>query len=369
MQNRLVMTIFTTLAPLFTWLITFLIPGRNSKTLTTECRNKCRIMTLVQGLKSYMAPDGSTSLQSIVEKCYALGDFPALWAVEGAGKDLAEWHMARNPNPTRMLIDAPLDPQWNKSLLMLHAGIGLGFARHWVEPLKPDCPKEDLRRAVVSTVELCRTNSRPGYAGAAIESLGLVSRFIHNAAFCQRVHEILTESEPDAVGYFWRGCGRSIYFGPKNFAPGISKPSRAIGMCDEEAPDESCRQGLLSGVAWATTVVNMETPEVMEWVLGNIHDYFGDNPGYPNGVTSSVVMRYDTTPGFALIDQFKNYRPAKPEVAARWQKSVSAPMDYAIGVVHPVLSQNSRLDEVFHYQSLPELVSSLSARRAAPGSV
>src|SRR5579871_5814510 len=148
MQNRLVMTIFTTLAPLFTWLITFLIPGRNSRTLTTECRNKCRIMTLVQGLKSYMAPDGSTSLQSIVEQCYALGDFPALWAVEGAGKDLAEWHMKRNPNPERMLVDAPLDPEWNKSLLMLHAGIGLGFARFYVEPLNPNCSKEELRAAV-----------------------------------------------------------------------------------------------------------------------------------------------------------------------------------------------------------------------------
>ena len=43
--------------------------------------------------------------------------------------------MARNPNPTRLLIDAPLDPKWDKALLMLHAGIGLGFARHWIEPL------------------------------------------------------------------------------------------------------------------------------------------------------------------------------------------------------------------------------------------
>jgi len=365
MQNRWVMTIFTTLAPLFTWLITFLIPGRNSKTLTTECRNKCRIMTLVQGLKSYMAPDGSTTLQSIVEKCYQLGDFPALWAVEGAGKDLAEWHMARNPNPTRMLIDAPLDPKWDKALLMLHAGIGLGFARFWVEPLKADCPDEQLRNAVLKTIELCKTNSRPGYAGAAIESLGLVSRFIHDAAFCQRVHKVLVGYAQDSVGFFWRGCGRSIYFGPKNFAPGFAKPSRAIGMCDEEAPDETCRQGLLSGVAWATTVVNMETPEVMEWVLGNLSDYFGDNPGYPNGVTSSVVMRYDTTPGFSLIDHFRNHRPSDPKIAALWEKSVKAPMAFAVDVVHPALQKASRLDEVFHYQSLPDLVKALEKGRSA----
>lgn len=361
------MSIFTALAPIFTWLITFFLPGRNSATLTTECRNKCRIMTLVQGLNSYMAPDGSTSLQSIVEKCYAMGDFPALWAVEGAGKDLAEWHIARNPKPTRMLIDAPLDPKWDKSLLMLHAGIGLGFARHWVEPLKPDCPKEELRNAVVQTIALCHSNSRPGYAGAAVESLGLVSRFIHNAAFCRRVHEVLVESEPDSVGYFWRGCGRSLYFGPKNFAPGFGKPCRAIDSSTEEAPDEQCRQGLLSGIAWALTVVNMETPEVMEWVLANNSDYFGDNPGYPNGVASSVVMRYDTTPGFSLVDQFRNHRPADPKIADLWRKSVTAPMAFAVDTAHPVLQAASRLDEVFHFQSLPDLVASLGGRGAAQG--
>jgi hypothetical protein len=365
MQNRLVMTIFTTLAPLFTWLITFLIPGRRSGTLTQECRNKCRIMTLVQGLTSYMAPDGSTTLESIVEKCYAIGDFPALWAVEGAGKDLAEWHMKRSPTPTRMLIDVQLDPKWNKSLLMLHAGIGLGFARYWIEPLKPDCPKEELRKAVVETIRLCKVNSRPGYAGAAIESLGLVSRFIHNGPFCKRVHEVLTESEPDSVGYFWRGCGRSLYFGPKNFMPGFSKPCRAIDSSTEEAPNEECRQGLLSGIAWALTVVNMETPEVMEWVLANLDDYFGSNPGYASGVTSSVVMRWDTTPGFSLVTQFRNNKPADPKVAELWKKHVTAPMAFAIDVAHPVLEANSRLDEVFHFQSLPNLVASLGGTKVA----
>jgi hypothetical protein len=367
MQNRWVMTIFTTLSPIFTWIICVLIPGRNARTATTECRNKGRIMTLVQGLKSYMAPDGSTTLDSIVEKCYAIGDFPALWAVEGAGKDLAEWHMARNPNPTRMLIDTPLNPKWNKAQTMLHAGIGLGFARYWVEPLKPECSKEELRKAVVNMIDLCRKNSRPGYAGAAIESLGLVSRFIHDAAFCKRVHEVLTESEPDCLGYFWRGCGRSIYFGPKNFAPGFGRPSRACAMADEEAPNEECRQGLLSGIAWATTVVNMETPEVMEWVLTNLDLYFGNNPGYPSGVISSVVMRYDTTPGLKLIDDFRFHKPADAKIAALWKKHITEPMTFAIEVVHPALARNSRLDEVFHFQKLEDLVASLDDRTAAQG--
>ena len=345
------MTVFTTLAPILTWLVTMLIPGRNSATLTTECRNKCRIMTLVQGLQSYMSPDGSTTLQSIVERCYAMGDFPALWSTEGAGKDFAEWHMARNPKPTKLLVDAPLAPEWNKALTMLHAGIGLGFARYWIEPLKLDCPTAELRVALLNFVHLCHGNSRPGYAGCALESLGLVSRFIHNAAFCRRVHDVLAEASPDTVSYFWRGCGRSLYFGPQNFLPGFSKPSRAIDLCDTEAPDETCRQGLLSGVSWATTVINMENPEVMEWVLANLDAYFGANPGFSSGVTCSVVMRYDTTPGFQLIELFRKHQPTDPKIAALWHQYIDTPITFALDEVHPTLARQSRLEEVFRFQS------------------
>lgn len=366
MQNRFVMALFGMIIPIFTRILTLFFPGRNSTTLTQECRNKVRIMTLVQGLKSYMAPDGSTPVQTIVEKCYALGDFPALWAVEGSGKDIAEWHMARNPNISRLLVDAPLAPEWQKAQLMLHAGIGMAFARYHIEKLKPEqTSKDQLRTAVSATVKLCKENSIPGYAGAALESIGLVSRFIHNAAFCRRIHEVMKESEPDSLGFFWRGCGRAIYFGPQNFMPGFDKPCRAIDMCDAEAPDEECRQGLLAGCSWAQTVVNMETPEVMEWVLANLKDYYGDNPGYPNGMTSSVVMRWDISPHFPLVESFRNHKPTDPKIAALWQKYPKAALDYAIDVVHPTLAANHRLDEVFHYQSLPNLIASLGGSQTA----
>ena len=90
---------FGIIAPALTWLFTLFFPGRRAREAYIECRNKCTIMQLVQNLESYMDPEGKVPLQSIVEKCYAKGSFPALWAVEGAGKDLAEWHMARNQNP------------------------------------------------------------------------------------------------------------------------------------------------------------------------------------------------------------------------------------------------------------------------------
>jgi hypothetical protein len=82
--------------------------------------------------------------------------------------------------------------------------------------------------------------------------------------------------------------------------------------------------------------------------------------GLPEWGDVERVMRYDTTPGFSLIDQFRNHCPADAKIAALWAKSVKSPMDFAIEVVHPILGRNSRLDEVFHFQVLPELLDGLA---------
>jgi hypothetical protein len=315
-----------------------------------------------------MDAEGKIPLQSIVEKCYALGSFPALWAVEGAGKDLAEWHIARNQNITRILIDVPLATRWNKALLMLHAGIGLGFAKFYMERLPGDPSNEEVRHAVTRTVELCRTNSRPGYYGAAMESLGLVSRFMRNAAFCRRVHEVLVEAEPDAVSFFWRGVGRCLYFHPINFMPGFSRPCRAIQLCNMEAPSPDFRETLLSGVAWPLTIVNMTHPKVMEWVLEHEADYFDGSPAFLNGIMSSVIMRYDTTPDDPLIRQFMNHQPDSKNrsLCELWNSRIRETIETALNTIYPVLKRHNRLDEVFHYQSLADLTAQLERQTRQP---
>ena len=115
MQNRTVLKLFGLIAPLFTWLFTMFLPGRKPAVHKTECVNKCRIMQLVQSLTGYVDPQGKTPLTQVLERCYALGAFPALWAVEGVGKDLAEFEIAKGGNP-KGLLDAPeLGAKWDKA--------------------------------------------------------------------------------------------------------------------------------------------------------------------------------------------------------------------------------------------------------------
>lgn len=57
---------------------------------------------------------------------------------------------------------------------MLHAGIGLGFAQGPRSKLPHRPSDEELGAATARIVELCQNNSRPGYTGTALESIGLV---------------------------------------------------------------------------------------------------------------------------------------------------------------------------------------------------
>jgi hypothetical protein len=367
MRNRTVLKLFGMIAPILSWMFAFLWPGRKASVAYHECDNKAKIMGLVQNLESYMDAEGKTPLQTIVERCYEKGPFPALWAVEGAGKDLAEWHMAKNENPVGLLTNAQLDPKWDGAWLMLHAGIGLGFAKHYMDRLKPNFTDEDIKHVVVRTVDLCRANSRPGYYGAAIESLGLVTRFMQGAPFCKKVHAVLTEYAPDSVGFYWRGIGRSVYFHPLNFIPGFLRPCRAINMCEAEAPNLEMKETMMSGVAWPLCIVNMTHPEVMEWALENHDDYFSGSPGFFNGVVSTIVMRYDTTPDFPLIKQFMEHKPDPKNrtLCGLWNSKIKGSLETALDSIYPVLKKHHQLDQVFKYQSLPALAARLEQEAAA----
>jgi hypothetical protein len=367
MENRTVLMIFSMIAPIFNWIVCFFIPGRSAAIAYRECKNKCKIMMLVQNLQSYVDPEGKTPLQTIVEKCYALGSFPALWAIEGTGKDMAETAMKRNENPVGLLTNETLDPKWDGAWLMLHAGMGLGFAKHFADKLKSDYTDEDVTAMVRKVVDLNRANSRPGYYGAAIESMGLVSRFLKNTAFCRKVHANLTEYAPDSVGFFWRGVGRSVYFHPLNFMPGFVRPCRAIHMAELEAPNLEMKETMLSGISWPMAIVNMTDPIVMEWVLENHDDYFSGSPGFFTGVVAAVVMRFDTTQDDPLIQQFMNHKPNPNNrtLCGLWNSKIKGSVQTALDTIYPVLKKTGHLDQVFKYQSLP----ALAARLAQGGKV
>ena len=291
--------------------------------------------------------------------------------------------MARNENPTGLLTNAHVDPKWDGAWLMLHAGIGLGFAKHYMDRLKPNFTDEDIKHVVRRTVDLCRANSRPGYYGAAIESLGLVTRFMQNAAFCRRVHNALTQYAPDSVGFYWRGVGRSVYFHPINFMPGFLRPCRAIHMCEVEAPNLEMKETMLSGqrhgerdrVPGEHKARAPRSAKVYVITCSDSRTEATDEGGRiirealaraGHSVAGSAII-----PDDPLIPQFMNYKPNPKNrtLCGLWNSKIKGSLETALQTIYPVLKKHHHLDQVFKYQSLPALAARLERGDVAGASV
>jgi len=320
-------------------------------------RNNYEVFNLVKHVSSLLKVpfEGSQfDLAKLVRDAYALGAYPDLWAVEGLGHlyALTFWNKGR---PIRgILTDVSRDVLPAKSLTMMHAGIGLGFAQQLMNTVTPYSAPEEIRRVLREFVTLVDENSRRGYEGAAYESLGLVTRFWHSQ-MVGVVEQHLQEIAPHVLGYFWHGVGRSLYFLPLFFVPGLLSPWLAI---EREAPHELALLNMTAGLAWATTIVNVRQPELMENFLRMRGDQMARTPAFTNGVMSTLIMGIDITPGDTYILQFLEYQPrsSDPRLINLWNTLVAQPAREAVHKIHPVLQKHELLGEVFQYHpSLQDL--------------
>lgn len=335
------------------------IPDRAIELQWLELNNKIEIYFLVQNAVARLgiSPHERAPLPELAERAYALGPFLALWAVEGLGHYYAAEAMKDDPAPRGLLTSAEAEDVPTGSLLMLHAGIGLAFAQRLLGSITPQTPRQDVRATVEEFVRLCRENSRPGYVGAAYESLGLVTRTFHP----QLLEVVEREVQPlgdELLGYFWHGVGRAIYFAPRNFLPCNRIDWSRVA---DAAPHEIGRMNIIAGLAWATTLVNMRQPDILLDVLRGQSAFLEWSTAFGNGLKSSLVMRQDTTPGadvlrrFCDVDRRAPARDAGPDFSG----AIGGACRDALFRIYPALSQAGRLDEVFRYQDLDALAARL----------
>lgn len=335
------------------WLDSFLVARKDAPAVTQEFANKLHIITLVTQVHNQLGlhVDNDAPLPDLVAKASELETFPRLWAVEGLGNYIGDRALTRSGGgPVAGLLDSPsvaMLPPW--SMTMLHAGIGMSFAKHVLKRLEPTSPTDVVESAIEEFASLCRNSSRTGYAGAALESLGLATRTLYpNVALLIDMH--MPSADPDLQGYFWHGAGRAMYFEPMNMLPSVNAPWRAIRRLDMEAPHDLARRNILSGLAWAITVVNMRDATVMETFLAHHGQAMAQNDAFTNGVTSSLMMRYDTTREDARIAPFIHYEPRDPAVAALWRQLITSPCEEALRREYGQLVSNHRLEQLFHYR-------------------
>jgi hypothetical protein len=337
-----------------------------------ELQNKAQVFALVRAIPNTLQLPSEppyTPLLEVVQRAYALDPYLTLWAVEGIGHWYGDTFFTRHAVPQGILTEASIQDLPAASLTMLHAGIGMSFAQHWLQTVHHLSSRAAIRHALEQILTLCRKNSRPGYAGAALESLGLITQ---NGQFysemrpdemVQMVSRELAEMDQDAFAYFWHGVGRAHYFLPIHFVPGYGSIWHAVRMVQRAAPNRLAWLNAIAGLSWAVTMVNIRHPQV----VANFVHYHGASlaadDGFANGVASSLIMRYDTTPDVPSIVPFYQHQPdpSHAESARLWDSQVRLPAQVALQEYYPVLQQYGRLGEIFRYQSLPALVAQLES--------
>jgi hypothetical protein len=340
-----------------------------------ELRNKAAVFGLVYRVPSILdlVKDGThRRLTEPLEKAYDQDEYSALWVVEGLGHFIGDRYTEKDEVPRAALSEDVAGEIHAKSLTMLHAGVGMAIAQRWMKSLNHRSSRSDIRVAVERIIADCRESSHKGYEGATLESLGLITR---NGQFYGEtrpdemvaiVGAVLHEIDIEVYDYFWHGVGRATYFLPINFVPGYGSIWHALELARREAPDVRARLNSVAGLSWGVTMVNIRHPEIVAILLDRLgEDHSKDHQAFSNGVVSGLIMRADTTPGAAIIDEFCEYLPEDEALAAKWSHWVQTPCRLALEQHHPTLARNRCLGEIFRYHSLEKLVDELKSDRRA----
>lgn len=308
-----------------------------------------RLVKRVAGVIGVPGPDEPFSLADLVERSYALEDYPALWAVEGLGHDYVQHFWKPGETVTGLLAGPAGLGIPDKSLLMLHAGIGLGFAQPLVGDIPYDAPAAEVERVVDQVFTLCRENSFPGDEGSAYESLGLVTRSFFSP-LVPAVARAVERVAPELLGYYWHGVGRATYFLPVNFVPVGDPIWRPFEMAFRGAPNPAAERDLLAGLGWAFSMVDIQDPEIVARLLVAPHrEVLARSDAFSYGVATGLAMRTDTTPGSGLVEGYLGYRPGAC-CASAWEELVVRPAEAFLEHEYPRLKAEGRLGELFHYR-------------------
>ena len=331
-----------------------------------ELKNKLRVFVLVKNLASilHLPPHQFTPLPELVDKAYSMPPFEALWAVEGLGHYYADIYWELKGVPQGLLFEEQA-PVPEKSLLMLHAGIGLSFADRLLGNLTSKASTKQVRGAVEYFLTLCKNNCRKGYLGAAVENFGLVTRDFY-PDLVERVDQQLRQVGPEFLGFYWHGVGRGLYFSRKYFLPILCSVWSGV---DSEVHNAADRLSAMAGLSWGAVMVNLRQPAIMESVVRSYARNAHLADGFTNGTVSSLIMRADTTPETPFVEQFYQYQPnpGNRELVESWQRRITGPSQVALEMYYPVLRQHQMLDQVFQYQDLGTLVSGLQHGDAGSG--
>ena len=293
-------------------------PNVEGRATLQEFQNKLLVFNLFENVDTVLGLSPETDLNQLIARTAVLDGFDAVWAMEGIGHYYTEnvWETKGRPHGLLRAVEVPA-----KSLVALHAGMGLSLANRMLSPVGETA--SSLRSALQRFVSLCRDNSREADLGASYEALGLVARNLYPHLIA-RIDGDLSGDGEHLADYFWHGVGRAIYFAPTNYVPLSSSSVRIVEMTQREPPHQAGQSNALAGAIWALFLVNLREPEVIENFLIHCEQVKFDEDAFANGVSSAAIIWGDSTDDTALLEALCRYQPCAG-VFERWNNLVRVP--------------------------------------------
>ena len=104
---------------------------------------------------------------------------------------------------------------------------------------------------------------------------------------------------------------------------------------------------MLAGFGWAASLVNMSTPQVLDWILGNSDAFRCREESFRVGTMCGLVMRCATTSLEKSIQAFMTHVSPDRTIRAQWARTYSDSIRLAQDHFYPLLAGQYCLDKVF----------------------
>lgn len=326
------------------------VPGFTDRARWLEFSNKLTAYRLFVSADTFLPPTSGEGkhLPSILQNLSTVDAYSRLWSTEGlgwyCGKAAAQQHAGINGR----IFDVPNGVSLeHRALVPLHTGAGLALA----QAALGDPGTGDLRSRLGEFRKKCDEMCGEEYKEAAFEALGLVAITLYPELIRDIEREL---SESDAIAYFWHGAGRGTYFSPLTFVP-LSATRRWIVETLLRAPGtEMGRHNALAGIAWATTLVNVRSPEVLECCLRDLGEVTSGEAAFANGVASALIVWQDASPDDPCWIQLKRYCPQSAGYRELWDRAIAMPAAQARRCYDAVRTRKM-WGSIFRFQDLEKL--------------
>ena len=327
-----------------------LMPGQAHRMVWQELTNKLQAFDLFAHVDVVLAlpKRADLSLRAALERAEALGSYRSVWAAEGLGHYYTALHWERQGTPRALLADerSAAPSRW---LVPLHVGMGLALAERVLQSVSSSRPEADIGPALEQFVGLCRQNARPGYTGAALEALGLVTRLAH-PHLAPLIDQWCAVAGPEMQGYFWHGVGRALYFLPAYAPPYAQALWGMFASARREAPHDLARRNMIAGLMWAAALVNIRHPEIVAALIQRDDDVWRADGAGVNGMSAALLIWRDMVPGDPYLHAFCHYQPAANDPrASRWSDLARAACEQARRCYDAMAQTRQPLGEVFRY--------------------